>query len=327
MTDRQIKQIPVMIVKCFFDETGILPNDKVTIIAGFMGSPTAMNKLDKKWKATLKRFGVKVPFHSKEFFAPRAKTKLSKKNPYAGWSNTKRKRFVNALYRLIADRELRLKAVAIDSIHFRSKTEAERRYLTGGRWFVMEPEKWLLSGKPASPYHFAFRIIVESCGMSVGRGDRVHIIMSTQDNFEGYAVALYQAILDRKPPFKFRQHLEDSIMYASHVKYAQLQAADFAAYWIKQIAIKRRADPDYSGTEEEKRFLDLRWEVSDTQFATAKSIDQLCVRYSQRRKETDHMALLRRTSLRRPIIHDPKSCRIIGRVDEAGNYRQPGRSI
>jgi hypothetical protein len=163
----QLRKMKVMIVGYYFDESGILPRDKVMVLAGFMVSPDDAARISKKWNGVLKRFRVRSHFHAKEFYAPPEKVKESTTNPYSGWSAKKRDKYISALDAIMADPALRLKGVAVDARSFRSKTLAERRYLTGGRWLVMKSEKWLLSGKPGSPYHYVLRAIIESCAGSV----------------------------------------------------------------------------------------------------------------------------------------------------------------
>ena len=177
-----------------------------------------------------------------------------------------------------------------------------------------------------SPYHYCFRAIVESCALSVAKEEKAHLFMSTQAQYEPYAVDLYQAILDRKPTFPFCKHLDASITYASPSCYQQLQAADLAAYRIRRIAEKRRSDPEYEGTQKEQRFLSLRHEREDLKFAAAATIDQQCTKYALLRKKTDGIAHLKHNRQRVQISHDPRECRVIGKVDAAGNYRVVDRN-
>jgi hypothetical protein len=316
-----LKKKSLMIVGCYFDEAKILPRDPVCAIAGLMGSPDVMGRLARNWQSVLDKFEVKVPFTAKQFFAPSEKITKSTKNPYTGWSTTRRKAFLEALTKTIEKPGIRPKAVALDATAFWAKTEEERRYLTGGRWFVMKPRKWLLSGKPASPYHYIFRAIVESCAGSVAGEDKVHLFMSTQTQYQGYAVQLYQAILNRNPAFPFRKYLTDSITYASPSQFQQLQAADLIAYELCEVAKRKMLDPSYEGTERERRLMKMRREESDFQFASARTIEQHCARFAKQMAETQRMAFLRKTMLNSPIAHRPEDCEIIGKVDAGGNFR------
>ena len=315
------------VLGCYFDEAKILPRDKACAIAGFIGVPNAMTRLARDWQAVLDKFEVKVPFTAKQFFAPPEKIIASTKNPFREWTQSRRKAFLEALTKSMEKPGLHAKAVAVDAVAFRARTEEERRYLTGGRWFIMHPEKWLLSGKPASPYHYLFRSIVEICASSVKGDDMVHLFMSTQEQCEGFAIQLYQAILDRNPEFSFRKHMTDSITYASPTKHQQLQAADLLAYELCKIASRKRENPDYGGNEREKRLMKMARNNSDLKFATAKTIEQHCDRYAKRRAETEQTRFLRKTMLRKPIAHSLRDCEIIGKVREDGSYQSLGPNI
>jgi hypothetical protein len=311
-----------MIIGCYFDEGGILPKDKIMVLAGFMVSPTDAVRISKKWDAVLKKFGVRVQFHAKEFYAPPEKIKESATNPYSGWSTKKRNKFISALNELMEDRALRVKGVAVDARAFRSKTLAERRYLTGGKWLVMKSDKWLLSGKPGTPYHYVLRAIIESCAGSVDGEDKVHLVMSTQEQNRGFTIQLYQTYLDRNPPFSFRPHMDDSISHASPASTPLLQAADLAAWRMREIAEMAVDNPDYEGDENDYHFINLAWERRDLQFATARTFDQHCEQFAKRLAETEKMAHQRRNALRMRVSHDPELCQIIGRVDAGGNFRR-----
>jgi hypothetical protein len=150
--------------------------------------------------------------------------------------------------------------------------------------------------------------------------------MSTQEQNQGFTIELYQSYLDREPPFPFRRHMDDSISHASPASTPLLQAADLAAWKMREIAEKIVDDPDYEGNENDYQFMRLMSQRSDLQFASARTLDQHCRRFAKSREETDKMAYLRRNQMRTKVSHDPEECTIIGRVDAAGNYRSVDRS-
>ncbi|HEY2002823.1 MAG TPA: DUF3800 domain-containing protein [Acidobacteriaceae bacterium] len=316
----ELRKKPIFMLSGYFDESGITSSDKVCVIAGFMGGPSAMKRMKKKWNKALDDFGVSVPFHAIQFYAPPDRILASKSNPYRGWSNTKRKRFFNALLDAMKDRELRLKAVGVDAVAFRACSKQERRWLTGGRYKIMNPEKWLLSGSPDTPYHYVLRAIIESCAQSLQDASKVHIFMSRQKQYEGFALQLFQAILDRQPPFDFRDHLDGSMTFASPEDHPQLQAADLVSYHMYQAALERRTNPIEEADGVFKQLVDLAWESKDLQLSTAETLRQHCQQFSQKQEGTARIASLRSSRLRVKVSHDPEDCQILGKVDESGIF-------
>jgi hypothetical protein len=245
-----------------------------------------MHRIAKEWNKVLVRNGVKVPFHAIEFYAPPEKIKLSLSNPYRGWSKTKRKKYINDLIGVLRKYSAHLIADVVDAVSFRSRSEDERKWMTGGVPNVMNLQKWRL-GKPNSPYHFALRIVVECCAVRIPDGDKVHIFMSEQNQFEGYALQLYRAILDTNPPIEARERLDDSMTFGSHKKYPVLQAADLVCYHFYQFGLERRLNPQAIGSKTFRQLLGLVENSDDLKFGDAESIERivLVLRQNERRRQ------------------------------------------
>jgi len=308
----------------YFDESGITDTSEVTVIAGFLGGPPALNLIGKSWNKVLRRYDVTVPFHAIEFYAPPAKIRLSTSNPYRGWSKTRRRNFINDLIGVLRKYNAPLIVNLVDAVAFRACSEDERKWMTGGIPNVMNPQKWRL-GKANSPYHFALRVIVECCAARTGDKDKVHIVMSEQNQYEGYALELYKAILAAKPSLDFVDKLDDSMTFGSHKTYPQLQAADLACYHFYQYGLERRVNPQAEGSRALKQLLSLVGNRSDLKFGDAQSIERICSRFGALRSEAAHSAHLRRTRLRVKVSHDPSDCQILGTVDESGNFHPQGQ--
>jgi hypothetical protein len=316
----ELKKKPIITFGGYFDESGITEDSEVCAVAGFLGGPPAMHRLAKEWKKVLRHYGLTGPFHSIQFYAPPEKIKASTNNPYRGWSNTRRKKFISDLIAVLRKGNLMLIGMGVDAVAFRSRSKDERRWLTGGSPNVMNPDKWKVQGKPSSPYHFALRVVVETCGTRTPDGDMVHVCMSEQNQYEGFAMELYRAILDRQPPFEFRPRLDDSITFGSHEKYPQLQAADLAAYHLYQFGIERRLDPKAEPTGTFRRLYLLSMDSDNSKFADAESIERICLGFKKKRDAAAVQAALRRTRLRVKVSHDPESCEILGTVDASGTF-------
>lgn len=105
--------------------------------------------------------------------------------------------------------------------------------------------------------------------------------MSHQDQFKGFALELYASILNRKPPFDFRERIDENLTFATGEKYPQLQAADFAAYHLRLRGEERQRQ----GNELLKpKGIDLKLvrmmkDKEDLKFISAVAIQQICERY------------------------------------------------
>ena len=317
----ELKKKQITMFGGYFDESGIGDDSEVTVIAGFMGGPHALGRVGKEWNKVLDRYGVKVPFHAIEFYAPPDKIKTSRSNPYRGWSQTKRNRYIDDLIAVLRKYSIRLIVNMVDSVAFRSRSEDERKWMTGGVPNVMNPQKWRL-GKANSPYHFALRVVVECCAVRTPDGDKVHIVMSEQNQYEGYALELYRAMLETNPPLESCDKLDDSMTFGSHKKFPQLQAADLACYHFYQWGVEKRLNPDAVEPRTLRRIIMLADHRDDMKFADAESIQRICERFGRLRADAERSAHLRRTRLRVKASHNPSDCVVLGTVDELGNYHQ-----
>ena len=321
----ELRKKPVVMLSAYFDESGITHTSEVTVIAGFLGGPVALNRIGKAWNKVLNRYGVKVPFHAIEFYAPPEKIKLSTTNPYRGWSTTKRRNFINDLLRVLRTYNAPLIVNLVDAVAFRSRSEDERKWMTGGIPNVMNPQKWRL-GSANSPYHFALRVVVECCAARTGNEDKVHIVMSEQNQYEGYALELYKAILATKS-LDFIDRLDESMTFGSHNRFPQLQAADLACYHFYQFGLERRVNPQAEASRTLKQLLGLVENRSDLKFGDAESIERICANFSLKREKAANSAFLRSTRLRVKVSHDPSDCQVLGTVDESGIFHPEGRGI
>ena len=156
--------------------------------------------------------------------------------------------------------------------------------------------------------------------MHIEEGHLVHIFMSEQNQYEGYALQLYRAMLNREPPFEFRDRLDDSMTFGSHKRYPPLQAADLAAYHLYQYCLARRVDRMAVPSRMFKRIYALRENTHDIIFADEEAIAKDCARFHKRKAHADNTAMLRHTRLRVKVSHDPQECEVIGTVDASGNY-------
>lgn len=120
---------------------------------------------------------------------------------------------------------------------FRSLTEDERHYITGGQHNGM---RWTTPGAPSKPYFVPFHNTIIQAAQRVPNNEVMYPVMSRQDQYKIKALELYDLTLNSQPPLKCRPKLADKIVFSDPKKVAQLQAADLATYWLGQ-AMKYRA--------------------------------------------------------------------------------------
>jgi hypothetical protein len=322
----EFKKKPIVMFGGYFDESGISDNSEVTVIAGFLGGPPAMHRIGKEWNKVLRSYGVNVPFHAIEFYAPPEKIKLSLSNPYRNWSKTKRENYIKDLIGVLRKYNAHLIANVVDAVCFRSRTEDERKWMTGGVPNVMNLQKWRL-GKPNSPYHFAFRVVVECCSVRIPDGDKVHIFMSEQNQYEGYALALYRAIREVNPPIEGSDKLDDRMTFGTHNTYPILQAADFVCYHFYQFGLERRLNPQAEGGKTFRQLLSLVQNPEDMKSGDAESIERICAHFAAKRTAAAIAGHLRRTRLRVKVSHDPHDCQVLGTVDASGIFHPAAHDI
>jgi hypothetical protein len=319
----------VAVFTTYLDESGI-DRPEVCAVAGFLGGIPAQTSLVRRWKKVLAHYRVTVPFHSHEFYAPPHKIKLSTTNPYRGWSNKKRRRFISDLLGVIESHNVFLIGCGIDSVAFHNRTEDERRALTGGVFNAMK-KTWRHQGKPNAPYFYALRATIEFAGTRTVNAEEpnplVMFVMSEQNEYERGAMQMYRNLLDMNPPLPYRGVLGEPMTFATHKRLPQLQAADLAAYHIYQYSRERRVDRHAGPGRILKRLLKCMASLDDVRFVTAESLKRVCANFEAKKEEADKLRHLRLTRLRVKASHEPTECQIIGRVSEEGTFHPEPRSI
>jgi hypothetical protein len=165
-------------------------------------------------------------FHALEFYGD------DKKKFYVGWKEGERRAFIDALFDCLKDRDVSLFGTAIDVDVFKSLTEDERRYLTGGQHNGM---KWIKHGAPTKPYFVPFQLVLINSATSITPGDVLYPVMSRQEQYKIHALELYEIILESDPPLKCRNRLAEDMVFSNPKTVAELQVADLGTYWLGKI--------------------------------------------------------------------------------------------
>jgi hypothetical protein len=329
MSREELLRMNVAVFTTYLDESGI-DRAGACAVAGFLGGIPAQSNLGRKWKKILAHYHVSGPFHSHEFYAPPNKIKLSTTNPYRGWSNKRRRRFISDLLQVIEDQNIVLMGCGVDSIAFHNRTEDERRAMTGGVFNAMR-KTWAHQGKPSAPYFLALRATIEFAGARTVLAEESNplamFVMSEQNEYERGAMQMYRNLLDMNPPLPYRKVLGEPMTFATHKRLPQLQAADLAAYHIYQYSCERRVDRYAEPGRVLKRLLKCKASPEDVRFVTAESLERICSKFKAKKDEADKQGHLRLTRLRVKASHEPGECRIIGRVSEEGTFHLESQSI
>ncbi len=215
-------------------------------MAGYIGLPREWDRLNKKWQALIRRYGVDE-FHAHEFFS-REENTGQRIGAYGNWTNAKSNLFIERLCRLIDDHDIYPVGSIIDVKAFSSLAEGIQRGLTGGK-LKQWRDKWTDSGSP-KPYHAAFQAFLADA--AVYRDDdstRIDFIFDKQTVYEGRAKYAFANILTSADPelSRFR-----SIAYDCSQEHPGLQASDLVTHCLHR-AVEMR-----SGIDAERRRVFLR---------------------------------------------------------------------
>jgi hypothetical protein len=196
--------------------------------------------------------------------------------------------------------------------------------MTGGIFHAMS-RKWYSQGKPSAPYFVALRATIEIAAYRITKAEAsqkpmLTFFMSEQNNYERGAMQMYRNILDMQPPLDVRHVLAEPMVFETPKNMAQLQAADLAAYHTYQYSRERRTDINSLGSPTFRRLAKCAAHSEDLKFISQDVIDKIGSRFAERRDEAEVNRHLRLTRLRVKASHEPAECKIIGTVDEAGNF-------
>lgn len=210
----------------YIDDSGV-QDKRVCGMAGFVGSTIQMDRLDKKWKAILTLFDVpeEQGFHSNQFFHHQGFCK--------DWNDARYRSFLNKLLDAIYQCRVVCIGCMVDVAYFKSLTEDERRWLTGG----YKAKQWDSEGSPNSPYFAAFQGAVVGAAKNTPDGEKVTFVFDRQTQHETKARLTYPTMLLSTPDVKDK--LSDDIVFSTRLSAVVLQSADLMAYQAYQHVVRR----------------------------------------------------------------------------------------
>src|ERR1035438_7875259 len=200
-----------MVFESYMDEAGIDARAPFCSVAGYIAPKDEWERFESDWRFVLNDYMRDVPevqryFHALEFYGNYPK--------YRRWKPSKRRSYIDALFRVINDRKVALFLSSVDRNAFFSLTEDERRYLTGGLHNGM---KWKTHGAPTKPYFLPFQFCIVQGANIVREGDKIFPIMSHQELYKMKALELYKQMLDSKPQMRCRNKLADDIVFSDQI--------------------------------------------------------------------------------------------------------------
>jgi len=206
------------------DESGINPESKVCIVAGFLGEVDQWESLERAWMATLRKYGLDC-FHAIVIFARGKDRPL--RSPYKEWGNERTDEFLTELIRIINDHEIKLVGSAVVKEDFYDLNQKERRLLTGAT-FNHKKRKIDTSGKPNHPYFAGLAFAIQHTTKVEPSGDVIEFMMDRQAQYSRWAVDWYHEWEETAPP-DVRGRL-GGLSFRDKCRFVGLQSADLVAH-------------------------------------------------------------------------------------------------
>ena len=133
-------------------------------------------------------------------------------------------------------------------------------------------QKWVFAGKPTTPYHYLFRVIVEkSVKVVPANNAQLNLVMSHQDQFQANSVQLYAAMRVAFPDYQ--RVLAGAMSFASPRDFPQLQAADLVVYHLRKATSERRTLPALPPKGILSKIIRLVRAASDVEMVSAEVIE------------------------------------------------------
>lgn len=218
-----------MMIEAYYDESGIHDGAKLCAVGGFYGTHAAWRKFEREWNRIIFRYGlVDHGFHAKRFFA--RNDKGERVSPYAGWTDDKANRFLDALIQSVMRNRVFPIAHGIIVNHWNALDISTRRWLTGGKYVK---GKFVSTGSPNRSYYVPFQFCVLDSAKYSGTSDAIHFFAGLDRTFAGYARVLYKQLL-KDGRLKCRPRL-GTLSFPLSKDTPGIQAADLLVYQMYEF--------------------------------------------------------------------------------------------
>lgn len=190
------------------DGSGIHDTSRICAVAGYVGTEEEWDLFESRWTGAIKEAGI-TAFRMPDF--------ENRRGEFAGWSDTKRRLFLEKLIQIINAGHISGVGSALVMAEYKLLSKAEKIALTYGR--------------PHDPYVLCFRhCIVEAAHRADGLPpeETVSFVFDWQDEFGPAALWLFDDLKNLESP-PIRQRL-GAIGFESKLEFVPLQAADLLAF-------------------------------------------------------------------------------------------------
>ena len=212
------------------DESGINPESKFCVVAGFLGSVEQWSSLEATWSTILTNYGLEC-FHAVDIFAQSPKGPL--RSPYREWGLSKTDKMLSDLANEIASHEVNLIGSAVVKYDFNKFSLEERRILTGAS-YNHKNQTIDTSGKPNHPYFTGLAFAVQHTTKVEASRDTIEFIMDQQNQYRAWAVDWYHD-WEETAPLDVRNRL-GGLSFQDKCRFVGLQTADLVAHlWNRYL--------------------------------------------------------------------------------------------
>jgi hypothetical protein len=133
----------LVMLKAYFDESGIHQGAQVCVVAGFWGKKGPWRKFEQNWRLALREFKVPLEqFHAKEV--------IQRNGMFHRWDDDKHKEFLEQIGKVVSESRIHPVCYGLYNKDFFSFSLPERKFLTGGSW-DSENHRFLTTGSPDLP--------------------------------------------------------------------------------------------------------------------------------------------------------------------------------
>ena len=205
-------------------------NLEVCVVAGFLGSGSECDRMDREWKEQVKPIGE---FHAKNFFKRRPDGSMA--GMYQHLSVDEAESCALSLIDSLSSSQLEPIGMALDSKCFMSLSEDERRWMTSA---VIHDKTWPMQGAPNDPFFAGYHYSLTAANEYTPEGETTYLTFHRHESREGNAKKIYSEI--KALGGKWGARLADTVSFSSQYEAVLLQAADLLANSIGQ-AIKPEA--------------------------------------------------------------------------------------
>jgi hypothetical protein len=212
----------------YLDESGIT-DAAACVVAGYAAPPVPWSSFSIRWQRLLRERSIDE-FHAKRFFARDKRGGMV--GEYKGWSEAAAGSFLNELLEILGNAEPLLVGTSIAVADFLALSEAKRRYLTGGTYYVKARK--VRGGAAKTPFHIAMQNTVIQAAKLAPAGEPADFVCDAQKQYSAYAVERFNLI-----KAKHRNLPLGTICHVSSSESAPVQAADLACYAAFQFTKQR----------------------------------------------------------------------------------------